>query len=448
MPTIAPPDIKTHLQSSAAWSGFKTRLQTKSPWLDAFTDSAVVQAIELIKLKLENPYEPLLLETMLKEASEALDRCLALRREAYELEIAAVKAAADYQLFLDLDPTDAELDTIALAIPRLQGEQSGYHKASMSYTDKGFQGHDETLSSSAQDDLDAARKRQALLTRRRDTRKQYEKDYDSRHTTAGNAHNFGERMRRIVPLLADDLQEAYEKLLAAHTGIQTIYNQDFPLPALDGEGAVDALVMWTREIIRFLDIEKQQEVSYDLVVPLTQKWGSSQAAILPYDALRKCIDNPDRQKTISFELGDVFPSQDRVRLRAIGLAFGSAPVGTDFGSTDRLGYWRLRATIHTPKQPKVTQPGSFYQRPPVVFGNVSLHSHAVPMAISSGPECRNLDPRGTWTIVLSRLAVFCDEKEAHIEHDPNTEFYLIKDLKLHLSVVAKPALSKGSNFTA
>ncbi len=138
---------------------------------------------------------------MLKEASEALDRCLALRREAYELEIAAVKAAADYQLFLDLDPTDAELDTIALAIPRLQGEQSGYHKASMSYTDKGFQGHDETLSSSAQDDLDAARKRQALLTRRRDTRKQYEKDYDSRHTTAGNAHNFGERMRRIVPLL-------------------------------------------------------------------------------------------------------------------------------------------------------------------------------------------------------------------------------------------------------
>jgi hypothetical protein len=443
-------------QQSKPWSDFKRYLQKQSPWLDAFTDSAVAQAINLIKPNLGNPYEPLLLETMLKEASEALDRCLALRREAYELEIAAVKAAADYQLFLLLTGFDKELETNALGIKRLHAEQDGYQKSSSLYTEKGFPEHDQTLSSSAQADLDAAEDRQTMLNGRWEVREKYEADYNSRHTAPGNAHNFKERMERTIALLADDLQEAYEKLLAVHTGGLTIYNKDFedyvlkyhPFPKLDGEGALDDLVMWARAAIRFLDIEKQQEVSYDLVIPLTQKLQPSQDPILSYAALRKSIDSPDPQKIISFELGDVFGNQERVRLRGVGLAFGSDPAGDAYGSTEFLGYYRLRTIIHTPKQPKVTEPGSYYERPPVVLGNVSLHSHAVPVAMSSGPECRNLDPRGKWTIALNRLAVFCNQQEMGIEHDPNSEFYLVKDLKLHLSVVAKPSTDKGLTFTS
>jgi hypothetical protein len=429
------------VKKNISWSVFKKNLQRRSKWLDAFTESAIGQAIEIVKQKPRNYYEPLLLETVLKEAAGALDRCLALRREAYELEIAAVKAAADYELFLQLLPIDAKLETVALATERLRGEESGYREAASTFTsDKGFRKHDETLSVSAQAALAAADKLQKLLDDRWKLREQFEAGYNLRHTTPGNAHNFKERMERIIPLLADDLQEGYEKLIAASIGIKTICNKDFPIPELQGEKVLDELVIWTREAIRFLELEKQQEVSYELIIPLTQKWRPSENPILSYEDLKKSIEKPGPQKIISFELSDVFFNQERVRLRGVGLSVGTTPVGLDFGSIERFGYWRLRATIHTPKQPKVTKRGGYYERPPVVLGNVAVHSHAVTVAMASGTECRNVDPRGKWTIVLNRLGVWSDNKEWSIEKD------LIQDLKLHLSVVAKPSPDKDSVF--
>lgn len=435
-----------HPEQVLAWPKFKSGLQRRSSWLEAFSNSAVVQAIELVKAKPANDYEPLLLETTLKEASAALDRCLALQRQAYELEISAVKAAAEYELFLQLADLDASLETNALGIPGLQAEESGFRQASSLYTlDKGFPKHDATLSDRAKAGLTAAAERQALSKQRWEVRKKYEAEYHSRHTAPGNAHNFKERMERTVVLLADDLQEAYEKLVGVQRGLKAIYKKDLPLPALQGEGALDELVLWARDVIRFLDLESQQECNYDLVIPLSQKWRPSEKPIVTPQVLWQAVDQQGPQKVIRFELGDVFFNQERVRLRAVGLAFGAEPVGDQVGSMDRYAYWRLRATIHTPRQPSLTSPGTYYSRPPIVLGSVSAYGRSIPVAMRSGPECQNIDPRGEWTIVLNKYSVWSDSDAQTVESSPQ-HARTIADLKLFLSIVAKPLPQAASVF--
>ena len=302
---------------------FKKQLAEENDWLGVFRKSAVVQAISLFKPVPR--YEPLLLDTLLQEASAALDRCLAFRREAYELEIAAVKAAADYALFKELSTIDEKSEILALAIPRLESETTGYRQASAAYADKGFSKHDETLSNSAGAGLKLAARREELIRGRWEVRRRYEANYNSRHTAPGNAHNFAERWIRTVNLLAEDLQEAYEKLMAVRFVLKAIYREDRGLPVLRGEESLDELVMWTREVIRYLDVEAQQEVRYQVVIPLAQQWRPSGRPFIEPHAIRAIIAESSPVKVISFNLSDVFFNQERVRLRGVGLATGPRP---------------------------------------------------------------------------------------------------------------------------
>jgi hypothetical protein len=432
-----------HMSNSkqiVSWANFKLNLQARSKWLDAFEDSATIQAIARIESKPHNSYEPLLLENLLKEASAALDRCLLKRREAYDLEIAAVKAAADYELFLELAEIDALLETNALATEKLKKEINGYRdSASMFKIDNGFAKHDETLSESAQEELTAAAERLDLLKKRWLIRKKYESEYNLRHTMPGNAHNFKERMNRAVTLLSDDLQEAYEKILAVQIGLKAIYGNSISVPDLQGENVLDELVLWTREVIRFLDIESQEEVSYDLVIPLTQPWRPSEESIIDEDVFHSCVKKKDPMAIFSFDLSDVFFNQERVRLRGFGLAFGS-PASYSY---EALRFCRLRATVHTPKQTKVNEPGSYYFRPPIVLGNIAVHGGDQPLNINYGLECRNIDPRGEWKIVVNKLAVAADNDRVSIDKVFGAN---LRDLKLYLKVVAKPVHNPDSVF--
>ena len=434
-----------------AWLNFKSSLKENSEWLAAFDESAVAQAIKIIKSKPRNYYEPLLLESMLKEASAALDRCLAFRRDAYDLEIAAVKAAAEYQLFLNLSEKEYLLDLNALSVPRLKVELAGYKQASSLYSsdDKGFAKHDETLSDSSDADIGIAADREKLLKERLEIRKKFEADYHLRHITPGNAHNFVERLERTVPLLADDLQEAYEKLFATQIGIKAIYNVDIPIPKLQGEGIVDELVIWARDAIRFLEIESSKESNYNLVLPLIQKWVYPEKPIMDPGDFRRSSQQEGFERTFIFDLDkDVFFNQEHVRLRSVGLSLGASPPTNDPGTyISSKAYWRLRATIHTPRQPNLMDPGKFYYRPPVVLGDVAVFGHMVPVAMSAGTECRNVNPQGKWKIVVGKFGVWANDRTAQAFGETwwnNPNFVL--DLKLHLNIIAKPLPDKDSVF--
>ena len=427
------------------WSEFKKNLQTASNWLDAFVRPAITQAIKIIKKNPVNNYEPLLLEIHLQDASKALDRCLSLRREAYELEIAAVAAAADYKLFLDLEKFDKELEINALNRESLEEETGGFNDASVKHDPQsGFSIHDETLSKSAKAKSHSANNRIGILDQHWQIRHKYRSDYNSRHTTPGNAHNYKERMIAKIALLVDDLQEAYEKLVATSRGIKGVYGIDMPVPGLQGEAILDTLVIWARDVIRLLDIERQYESTYEVVIPLAQKWGSGEP-LVSHNRFRKAIEASGEKTVIDFDLSDgIFFNQDRIRLRGVGLAFGSEPAKAAEDTLDRFAYWRLRAAIHTPPQQKSDKPGEYYSRPPIVLGNVSVFGRSVPLAQSMGQSVYNVDPRGQWRIVLNKYSVWSDTDKARI--DEGFFSSVIKDLKLYLKIVSKQQPGADSPF--
>ena len=197
-----------------SWRDFKLQLVSQSPWLQSFIDTAEEQAIATLKTRISsNPYEPLLIEPLLEDISSALDRCLAYRREAYDLDIAAVKAATDYELFLANSKTEQELEINALGIPQLEAEEHGFRNSSDAYGSQGAesalelgsQTHDKTLHSSASAGKTLAHKQQELITKRWETIRNYQEAYNMRHTSPGNSHNYAERHNRLVELLSDEV---------------------------------------------------------------------------------------------------------------------------------------------------------------------------------------------------------------------------------------------------
>jgi hypothetical protein len=70
-------------------------------WLQLFDKSFDQRTTEAISsaASLESPYDIYRVEQLLGDMSELLDRCLAYRREYYDLDTQAVKSALDHDLF-------------------------------------------------------------------------------------------------------------------------------------------------------------------------------------------------------------------------------------------------------------------------------------------------------------------------------------------------------------
>lgn len=436
----------------------KRHLAQTSPWLSAFMKTAdeVIQS-RLLVASAGADYETLLVEPLLHELSATLDRILSYRREAYELDILATKAAADYALFTEISRIDQILEKNAMQEARLQREQVGFaetsllfqHASSNEALAQGFSRSSLTQSEAAKDSQALATERQSILERRWKLLSSFQEAYNDRHNTPNNAHNYRERMLRILELLVDDVSDAYARCCAASAGLRQVFSADLPAPPIDHPNIIDSMVMWTRQAIRFIDRESQSENSYDLVVPLTQPWRADEDAIIPPKALRKIIDAKSELKDIKFVLDRIFARQSNLRLRAVGLSFGSTPQTT--GGTeppekfiDPHSYWRIRATVHTPKQSNPREPGTFYRRPPIALGDVAHFGRPAPLAFSSGTCCHNVHPVGEWRIVLHKAAVWADARDTDIEGSFWSR--LIHDLKLHLRVVSKPDLNEPSVF--
>lgn len=437
-------------ETSNTWSDFKLKLLSTSPWLDVFVEpfgSSVAKSLATITA---TRYERLLVEPMLRDISSGLDRCLAYRKEAHELDIAAVKSAVDYELFLNLTTLDIELEQNALGNERLTEDVEGYLKASDAFASRpsdlseGFRLHDGALSRSASVGLNSSATRQTLLAKRWDVLKRYHAEYNLRHTSPGNAHNYRERFQRLLRLFEDDLLEVYEKALAVALGFKTIYGIELPTPDTDSPEFLDSLVLWARRCIQTLDLQGQSEVAYDVVIPIAQPWRLGKGPLVDSSALWNIIEANTDKKIVKFDLSDVFFNQRNTRVRSIGIAFGASPTSANDTTMDRYAYWRLRAVIHAPPQPDIVNPGTYYSRPPIVFGNVAVFGRSVPVATESGLACYNVNPSGKWKIVINSLGVWSDENEANVEGGLFTR--IIRDLKLHMRVVSMPLHGSDTVF--
>jgi hypothetical protein len=433
----------------------KERLAAGSPWLAELAGEAEDEAKKRIEARGGGAkHEPLLVEQLLSDISSSLDRCLEYRREAAELEIAATKAAADYDLFRSLVEIEADLELNALAIPTLKVQADGYAASSSAYggedpaLNRGFQAHDDVLAKSAGSGLSLADERLELLKKKRDLVVAYQDAYNVRHTTPGNAHNYVERRRRVVELLTDDLAEALDKSEAVSRGVRTIFGTDIPPPKVEEAELIDRLVMWTRRVIKLLDLQAENDVTYDLLIPFAQPWrGDKDPLINKRDLWGRIEDKSTPIKRITVKLDNVFHNQRSVRLRSVGLSFGADPERAPSGSDilDEYAYWRLRATIHPPPQPEAAgAPGGSSRRPPIVLGNVAVFGRSVPIATEGGLAVHNLNPIGEWTVLLNAWAVWANEERTRIEGG----FWerVVQDLKLYLRVVAEPTTRSDSVF--
>lgn len=436
---------------------FKRSLLSSSPWLDAFLDTPDECIIRrLTSESREREYEPLLVEPLLQGVSTILDRAIAQRREAYELDILATKAAADYKLFIDLLPVDQKLEINALQEERLHRERSGFSDAAAAFSKvgaddrlaPGLSSSHKTLSAAADASTIQAVERRDLLSQRWQLLAEFQDLYNLRHTSPNNAHNYKQRMLRAIALLEDDVADAYSRCQAICIGLKQVFNLDHPLPPKDAPQVLDELVLWTRHAIRKVELEAQSESTFDVVIPLAQPWRTDADPIISKRSLYSTIESDSELKNIDFKIDRVFGSQRNLRLRAVGLSFGADPEKggekPNYQVLDRYAYWRLRATIHLPGQPKLAGATGNRLRPPIVLGDVSVFGRSIPVAWQGGLACHNVNPNGDWRIVLNRNSVWATEEQADIEGGFWSR--IIRDLKLHLRVIVRPDIDQGSVF--
>lgn len=419
-------------------------------FLGNLEEIALEQARELDQPR----YEPLHFEYLLDDFAGLLDRCIQYRRDAMELEIQAVRAFADYDLFQKTYPLERELEMRSLAVATHQSEAVGFDRAAKVFEAaadaplaSGMAANMRTRSAAASLTAASAEAASALIDEKYTARAAYQEAYHQRHAEPGNAHNYAERAERVLTLLAEDLNDAWAKAEAIAVGYEAIFKTATPpLPPVSS-AALDRLVAWGREIIRDVALLTQDEVEYDLIVPLTQGWkGNDLAPLMTPQDLKAIIDSDANCKHIDFKLDGVFFNQARVRLRGVELSFGnrSSTFVNGVRSSDLMVNYVLRATIFTPEQRVGDNPP--YRRPPVILGSVPNYVQLKNLKQGGALECFNVNPIGAWTIFLEAAAVSDNGDVTRIE-DGWLRAQVIRDLKLHLRVRTLPAKGMRSAFS-
>lgn len=383
-------------------------------------------------------YEPLLYERWLTSLGSLMDRALLYRREWRELDLAAVKAAMDYdraKQMIAIEREIAELDASLLVLRegKRSQEAAAHGFATQGEEQAGFRALAEGRASELALQIDGAERRIALTDRRGETMRAYEETYHQRHQTPNNAHNFGQRANLVLALIEDDLREVYAKADAICEGISTAYGHRLPPAPPVEPDLIDPLLHWVRDAIRWFEWASQYEVEMVLEVPLVQPWIGGRR-LVPTELWHKEIErikagmmSPIR---LNFELdAAIFAGLQRPRLKAVGVAFGGEPTILSTGIDIKAahdGYVRGRGWITLPRQP-----GRLLRT--IYLGDITAYS-GKRFATAAGDVVTNADPRGKWEVVIEPELMNSGALAATIA----TSFHTSppSDMKLQLHIVA------------
>lgn len=397
-------------------------------------------------------YEPLLLENHLQQLSGHLDRALAFRRELRELEVLAVKAASEYDLFrlqsslnlaLDLERLGREEKAIGAAAQEAAAGEFG----NADTLARGFAAIAGGTGRQLREAIAGAGREETLLRQIAANSAAYQDAYWVRHSEPGNAHNYAERARLVGLLYGQDWLIAQAKAQAVAAGYARIHGSGAPaLPALDGIEGLDRLVVWTREMVELLQVRTTEEVEYDLVVPLVQARAAGGERLITATEFRQAVqrtENGTRPLRLRFTLpSGLFAGLAGARLRRVGLAYGMKKnviegSGIDQNATIFAPY-RYRARIATPRQAAAGSAAE-RSRPPVLLGDVALYGGSP--AYSDGQEVINLDPVGAWEIEVHPVPVVKDDAALAPVFIGSVENTWL-DLKLFLRLRGRPVAAR------
>src|SRR5262249_18806490 len=223
-------------------------------------------------------HEPLLLDLHMDRLSELVDRCLSLRKDIRDLEILAVRSAAEYELFIETSKIDEESEKRRLFGSARKLEMEGEQKALIEFgarnsIARGLKEEAKGRADALQEEANQISELEHLISARWDEVRRFQAAYRERFNEPGNAHNYGERAARLLAILQTQVMEAYERALAIGVGLETIYAWKAPpLPRLLSIATLDDLALWTLTIRKELDLHQEKELELEITVPLVQSW--------------------------------------------------------------------------------------------------------------------------------------------------------------------------------
>jgi len=472
-------------------------LKTFESSFDARATNIVIAAAPYIyrpNKATELRYEPQLYDASLRSASILLDRCLRYRNEMGGYELAGIGAGISYLTFIKLKPLQRNFLIQSNSADLAEIERTTEWIASRKYNraDKGLDRLFEKYQLQAKEIEATGSAREAGLAEVKDNfltelmEKQFHIQIDAqlaqftRLLSPGSASNYAERYLRILAMLSDDLTDAYCKLYSAAKGVQQILNLaqvaagtgslipvDIPtfstaadvsawvqkiIPApgpVRQPDALDAMVLWTRAVMRELDRLSQYETEVTVAIPLNQLIGAKTAVLVP--SLTNLFD-PQKGVDITIDAGCLpfATPPTSLRVTAVGLSVEYSPddfspiqfmsgypgdqpptptsVGvppaisnkpTTSPNGGQVGFaqgieqkkvGRLNAMLKSPPQSYPTGPTSTqsYERPPIFLSNVRMQGGTggdLEPALSMDAAAHNLYPVGKWNLYMDANAI-------------------------------------------
>jgi len=447
----------------------KKEVAEQVTWLKIFVEPIEKKIADRLKpFRNEQPhYEPLHVELLLGDVSRLLDSCLAYRREANDLDATATKTALEIQLFEKLKDKDKELGKLGLAAEQSEKLADAQKKAAEAFgltTEEGSSAisgdlaamkkgmGEQAVGAQQVGEISAANEKRKgkLLDERWALLIENQEKLKARHEAEGNGLNYGERYKRVVDLLLEDIEEAYRKALSVKAGLKEIYESDKPateysdpLPDFDKTDFLDEFVKWTRKAIRMVEEIQQDEVEMDFVVPLNHPWrfdaGEDQRMMTKDQFSLAIQDKQDGRLT--FDTTPVFPKElfEHLRLKSIAVTYSSAEGPPKSGERDELGMRRYTVLVFPPMHNRALGPARAQEprRPPVMLSNVGILNQESGPNFVGGLGLMNIDPRGTWEIRLLPVGLGATKDVYHRWAGDKGKPW-VSDLNLHLRVLCKP----------
>ena len=423
-------------------------------WLKDFSEPVdklitdVLVAVDTTPLK----YDPCSFESLLVSASERLDVCLVRRQDIVELLDRAVRQALGYELFDKLRAEDDKIEAATSLVTQSKVAKASADEAAKEFSTAeasaklthGFKFSARGAAKIAEDAEVREGQRLIALQNKAAIQRKHAETISSFSESPGHVINYEHRAKRVMSLLVDDITEAYLKLSASQAGMKECMGLDLPLPALtfspdparkngsqwNSNNALDALVLWSRDAIRKLEIQYAKEVVLTVKVPLVQKYSK--------DGAGDPVGNvPNRAYMVQqFDLGgkdlgkgpfelvlddSFFMGLKNPRLLAIGARL--VPLNQDGFNNGAL--LACRVMVDAPAR----SAGSMYDGAPrrsMLLGDVSRDESVMITA----EAIRNADPRGKWHIKVLRGVLGYGEPQL-------SRSDLIGDIRLELQVAGR-----------
>ena len=433
-------------------------ISAKRDWLQGLEKLVYEHIRDVIAVcdKSTPPYDALLYEVHLNDVARSLDRCVAYRNQASDLEAQAIRRSLEYDLFNDTFAQQMTLQGLQTSTVSLDAQKKAYEKAARTFgsasLEQGFSvlhagsavatGEQSTLEQQKHGVMDL------ILNRV----KVHQELLEQRHSTPGHALNYMERRSKIIELLKQELAVGYQKARAAKAGIKLQLGLEseaaYPFPEIKNDesdvGFLDTLVRWVRSIVTQYELAARKDVILERTVSLVApyKVGANTASLFSANDLQDALS---KRGQLTFSLKSVLPQGlTYLRLRGVGVSISGPKFAPGSDTSMENLYWSF--LVFVPNQVDPLSPtNSKLDRSPAILGRVHLDQNLSQAQFVTGPEIWNADPTtDDWNIVIESIVNDAHNPAADASSRASTS---LKDIKLHLRFVARPSSKPGDWVT-